>query len=205
MHSEIHLRWANWVEPDFPSRWIWQTRGHSREGQHIEGYWRRQRSEAGASGATAGLRFPKGSGYSWEQAQWQQFSPTLRGATPIPVIPQLRPIAAPPFGNSGQRHWSHPWPLFLSVTPRVALIANHFSLLFKTQNPPEYFSPPCHTFHDSGHHHTSPKWLTQPPNQSPASTPTIYSQPSCQVFRFLKSTSCVPHLFQTLKDLTHSK
>lgn len=31
MHSEIHLRWANWVEPDFPSCCFWQTRGHPRD------------------------------------------------------------------------------------------------------------------------------------------------------------------------------
>lgn len=46
MHSEIHLRWANWVEPDFPSHCFWQTRGHPREQEAHTEMMKRQGSEA---------------------------------------------------------------------------------------------------------------------------------------------------------------
>lgn len=60
MHSEIHLRWANWVEPDFPSRWVWQTWGHPRE----RAAHKVMLKEAGVRSkylrSWAGLKFSKG-------------------------------------------------------------------------------------------------------------------------------------------------
>jgi hypothetical protein len=60
MHSEIHLRWANWVEPDFPSHCIWQTWGHPREENAHTEMMERQGSEAAVLGVMAGLILPSG-------------------------------------------------------------------------------------------------------------------------------------------------
>lgn len=126
MHSEIHLRWANWVEPDFPSRCIWQTRGHdARERTARKGMMRETGVRFGClrrrSRTSVSQRQQGGCGKGWEPAQWQ-FSPTLEGrvlkSTPILTLLQLSEWQLLP-SVAQVSHWSHPWILFLHITPCI--------------------------------------------------------------------------------------
>lgn len=204
MHSEIHLRWANWVEHDFPSHWVWQTWGHSRE----RAAQRRTLKEAGVRSWCLRSHRPEISQRQQSGARNKpNDSKTIlshpRGnAAPIPIISQVLPSVTQVKDRGAILGSS-----FFQSHPLFDLTANHFSLVFKIQNTPEYFSPCHHTCYGSSPHHASSKWLTQPPNQSSAPPPQQSTlNPAARVIHFFKSTAHVPHLLQTPQGLpTHSK
>ena len=173
MHSEIHLRWANWVEPDFPSRWVWQTWGHSRERAEHRGILKEAgvRSWCLRSHSRTEVSQRQQSGVGNKPSDDNSLTHPRGDATPIPIIPQLGKQQLLPSVTQVKDTGVILGPSFFQSHPVFALIANHFSLVFKIQSPPEYFSPGCHTCHGSSHHHTPPKWLTQLPKQSPAPPP----------------------------------
>lgn len=97
MHSEIHLRQANWVEPDFLSRYVWQTWGHPRERAACKVILKdaevRSRCLRSCDKTKVSQRQEYLAWKGWEQAQWQQSSPTLERTLfqmySYPTLPQL--------------------------------------------------------------------------------------------------------------------
>lgn len=174
MHSEIHLRWANWVEPDFPSRCIWQTRGHdARERTARKGMMRETGVRFGClrrrSRTSVSQRQQGGCGKGWEPAQWQ-FSPTLEGrilkSTPILTLLQLSEWQLLPSVAQVRVTGAILGSSFFPSHPVFSLRANPIRLVFKIQNISEH-SPPLLTHALFKHHLASPRWLTSLPHQSP--------------------------------------
>lgn len=149
MHSEIHLRRANWVEPDFPSHCVWQTWGHPMERAARKVILK----EAGVRSwcfrscdrTEVSQRQECWAGEGWEQAQ--NSSPLLpwKGHyseyTPAPALPwfskwQLQLLLFPKALESSLT------PL-LPSHPTFALSAYPISPVFKMQNISHHSSTPA--------------------------------------------------------------
>lgn len=108
-------------------------------------------------------------GRAMEWAQWQWSSPTLERD----IIPNLLPPALLPssvYGNSicysGQRHWTHPWILFLSLAPHICSVSQYHQTGVRNTEQLWTFLPFHHFCPASSYHCISPKGLTWPLSQS---------------------------------------